>query len=439
MNDQTRPARSAEPAAARNAARGLTVAPGDPIPVVRLTSPVRQPLVFRKRIAEVDPKSRAGDLVAVYAPAGNDVNAAERLLGYGYYNPKATVALRMIRFATELPDQAWWERLVDRALALRYETLKIQNESDACRLIHAEADGFPGLVVDRYGDVLSAETFSLAMHQRSSAVLELLARRCGTKKAVVRTSPHALAQEGFEAPLWRSPGTPATVEIREFGTRFRIRLDESGHKTGFFCDQRENRKRLAGFCAGQSVLDLCCYSGGFSVQAKQLGAATEVTGVDLDEEALAVARENANLNQQRIRWVQADVFPWMRDAIRGGRQFDVVVLDPPKLIRNREELEEGTRKHLDLNRLAMQLVRPGGLLLSCTCAGLLTQTEFMRLLQTAAWQAGSTVDASGVSSGPGRKVRIFATSGAAGDHPIGADSPESAYLQAVWMRVDPAE
>lgn len=411
---------------------------GEPIPTVRLTSPVRQPLVFRKRIAEVDSKARAGDLVAVYAP-GPDDGANERLLGYGYYNPKATVALRMIRFSAELPDEGWWERLVERAVGLRHETLRVQEESSACRLVHAEADGFPGLVVDRYGDVLSAETFSLAMHQRCPAILELLARRCGTQHWVIRTSPHALAQEGFEAPLVASPGAPQVVEVREFGTRFRIRLDEAGHKTGFFCDQRENRRKLAAHCAGKSVLDLCCYSGGFSVQAKKLGAAAEVTGIDLDEDALAVARENANLNQLKIRWVQADVFPWMRDAIRGGRQFDVVVLDPPKLIRNREELEEGTRKHLDLNRLALQLVRPGGLLLSCTCAGLLTQVEFMRVLQTAAWQAGSTVDATGSWSGGGRKARIFAITGAAGDHPVGADSPESAYLQAAWIRVDPAD
>src|SRR5690606_29946886 len=150
----------------------------------------------------------------------------------------------------------------------------------------------------------------------------------------------------------------------------------------------DNRRMLASLCRGKSVLDLCCYTGGFAVQAKKLGQAEEVIGVDLDEAPLRLARENAALNQVRVRFVQSDVFPFMRDMLRAGRQFDVVVLDPPKLIRSRAEIDEGTRKHFDLNRLAMQLVRPGGLLLSCTCAGLLPQDEFLKLIYSAARQAG---------------------------------------------------
>lgn len=421
--------------------RGLSIDPGQPIAAVWLNSPVRQPLVFSKRIARIDPGVTAGELVAVYAPRhrpDDEPGADEtpRLLGYGIYNPKATIGLRMVRFSEELPDRAFWDRLLDSAVALRHETLAVEQETNAYRLIHAEADGFPGLVVDRYGDVLSAEAFSLGMYQRSAEILGLLEQRCGTRYRTVRTSPMALAQEGFETAPWRSEGCPATVEVREFGTRFRVRLDEETHKTGFFCDQRENRRKLATFCAGKSVLDLCCYSGGFAVQAKRLGGAADVTGVDLDEHPLAAARENANLNQARIRFVQADVFPYMRDMIRTGRQFDVVVLDPPKLIRNRDELEEGTRKHLDLNRLAMQLVRPGGILLSCTCAGLLPPAEFEKLVSSAARWASSADNPNPNSLLSGRKVRIIGTSGAAPDHPVAADCMETRYLHAVWMRVD---
>ena len=220
---------------------------------------------------------------------------------------------------------------------------------------------------------------------------------------------------------------------------FRV-LFEGGHKTGFFCDQRENRRRLAGYCAGKSVLDLCCYTGGFALQAKKLGNAAEVTGVDLDEEPIRLARENAGLNQARINFVVSDVFAYMRDMLRNNRQYDVVVLDPPKLIRSRDEFDEGRRKHFDLNRLAMQLVRPGGLLLSCTCSGLLDEAEFLKLLARAPparpdGSGGRESTATGRPRHEARSLQILEKTGAAADHPVASNCPEGEYLRAVWMRV----
>ena len=251
----------------------------------------------------------------------------------------------------------------------------------------------------------------------------------------MRPGPATVAQEAFEGRVLQSEQAPSTVTIQEYGTRFRV-LFEGGHKTGFFCDQRENRRRLAGYCAGKSVLDLCCYTGGFALQAKKLGNAAEVTGVDLDEEPIRLARENAGLNQVRVNFVTADVFAYMRDMIRNGRQYDVVVLDPPKLIRSRDEFDEGRRKHFDLNRLAIQLVRPGGLLLTCTCSGLLDEAEFLKLLRGAARQAGPVGDApDGGLQREGRTFQILEKTGAAADHPVAANCPEGEYLRAVWMRV----
>jgi 23S rRNA (cytosine1962-C5)-methyltransferase len=224
--------------------------------------------------------------------------------------------------------------------------------------------------------------------------------------------------------------------ITEHGTRFRVHF-EGGHKTGFFCDQRDNRKKLSEFCEGKSVLDLCCYTGGFAVQAKTLGKAEEVIGVDLDEDPLKAARENANLNQARARFVQADAFSYMREMIRNGRQFDVVVLDPPKLIRTRLEIEEGTRKHFAMNRLAMRLVKPGGLLLSCSCAGLLPEPEFLQLLIAASRSTGEDLESSSqrpASSKP-RTLQIIAKTGAAPDHPVISNCLETEYLKAIWMIV----
>jgi 23S rRNA (cytosine1962-C5)-methyltransferase len=227
------------------------------------------------------------------------------------------------------------------------------------------------------------------------------------------------------------------VTIQEFGTRFRVDF-AAGHKTGFFCDQRDNRRMLASFCKDKAVLDLCCYTGGFAVQAKKLGGAGEVIGVDLDEQPLALARENANLNQVRVKFVQADAFAYMRDMLANQRRFDVVVLDPPKLIRSRAELEEGTKKHFDLNRLAMRLVAPGGVMLTCTCAGLLSSEEFLRMIYASARQAGEEVSpatADRYARHAPRHVQILAKTGAAADHPVAANCPETEYLQAVWMRV----
>jgi 23S rRNA (cytosine1962-C5)-methyltransferase len=180
------------------------------------------------------------------------------------------------------------------------------------------------------------------------------------------------------------------------------------------------------------VLDLCCYTGGFALQAKCLGQAAEVIGVDLDEDPLRLARENARQNKAEVRFVQADIFPYMRDMIRQNRKFDVVVLDPPKLINSRAEIETGTRTHFDMNRLAMQLVRSGGLLLSCSCAGLLSEEEFTRLLFAAARQAGDPIDGESHRRGP-RPARLLFRSGAAPDHPVASNCPEGEYLKAAWL------
>jgi 23S rRNA (cytosine1962-C5)-methyltransferase len=359
----------------------------------------------------------------------------EEVLGYGLYNPRSELAVRMLRWGQMPPDEAFWQTRLEQAVGLRRELLRLDEVTDAYRLVHAEGDGLSGLVVDRLGPVLSAEVFSVGMFQRAEELLRRLAGLCDTKHWLIRCGPHVLVQEGFSAEPLTSPGLPERVTVTEYGTRFRVQFS-GGHKTGFFCDQRENRRHLATFCAGRTVLDLCCYSGGFAVQAKRLGQAAEVTGVDLDEEPLRLARENANLNDVRVNFVQADAFAYMRDMLRNGRQYDVVVLDPPKLITSRAEIEEGTRKHFDLNRLAMQLIKPGGLLLTCSCAGLLPEAEFLKLLFSAARHAGQrSATREPRPRSPGRFAQVLAQTGAAGDHPVAGNCPQTAYLKAVWLRM----
>ncbi|MBL8817625.1 MAG: class I SAM-dependent rRNA methyltransferase [Planctomyces sp.] len=401
--------------------------PRSAIPTVELKSFTLHPLLYKKRLGKVE-RAKPGDLVAVYQGQG-------QLFGYGIYNPRSEIGVRMLWHGDALPTDESWNAKLKSAVSLRHDLLRVPAQSNSYRLIHAESDGLPGLVVDRFGDVLSAEAFSLGMYQRSVALLERLMPLTGTSHWMVRTSPQFLSQEGCDPPELKSPECPSQVVIQESGVRFRVRFDGS-HKTGFFCDQRENRRKLAEFCEGRSVLDLCCYTGGFSVFAKSIGKAEDVTGIDLDEEPLKVARENANLNQARVKFVQADAFSYMREMIRNGRQFDVVVLDPPKLIRTRMEIDEGTKKHFALNRLAMRLVKPGGLLLSCSCAGLLSETEFMDLLIAASRQSGDELEPE-TPTRPARygsrSMQIIARTGAAADHPVISSCPETEYLKAVWM------
>ena len=422
-----RPGRHEHSTASLEQVQHLAPDPAAPIPAVTLKSRISQTAVFRKQIDSVD-GAKPGDLVAVYS-RGN------QLLGYGLYNSRSEMALRMLWRTPELPTDAAWDEKLQPAVQLRTEVLKLDDCTDTYRVIHAEADGMPGLMVDRFGDVLSAEAFSLGMYTRAAAIMERLAARLGTQHSIVQTSPMFLSQEGFDPPTTMSPGCPSEVIVQEFGTRFKVKF-AGGHKTGFFCDQRENRQKLAAFCKGKSVLDLCCYTGGFAIQAMKLGGAREVVGVDLDENPLTVAKENANLNQVRAKFVQSDAFNYMRDLIHANRQFDVVILDPPKLIRSRAEIEEGTKKHFDLNRLAMRLVKPGGIMLSCTCAGLLPDREFVDLLCAAARQSGREITPAQNGKGArhaARHMQFLARTGAASCHPVGSNCLETEYLKAAWL------
>lgn len=387
-----------------------------PLPQVEVRSAggLWHPIIYRKQLGRYSREAGPGDLVEL-------VSANGETQGFGLFNPEAEMAVRVLRAGTNAPDDKWWDERLSQAVSLRREFLRLDEVTEAYRLIHAEADGLPGLIVDRFGDVLVAECFSLGMYQRAEATVARLEKLAGTKHGVLRAAPMSQEQEGFTAEPYGSAEVPAKVIIQEHGTKFRVNF-AGGHKTGFYCDQRDNRKQLAEFCRGKSVLDLCCYTGGFSMQAKRLGNAAEVTGVELDEDTVALARENANLNQLKIQFVQAEVFGYMRDMLRNQRQYDVVVLDPPKLIRGRQESEEGRHKYFDLNRLAMQLVKPGGLLLTCSCSGLLDMAEFTRI----------------VCAAPevGRRGQILSKGGAAPDHPISTTCPETEYLKSIWVRMD---
>ncbi|HTM71287.1 MAG TPA: class I SAM-dependent rRNA methyltransferase, partial [Luteimonas sp.] len=237
---------------------------------------------------------------------------------------------------------------------------------------------------------------------------------------------HVQKQESFDFKPWNSIGSEpaAPAIITEHGIRFRA--DPAGaHKTGFFADQRDNRQWLSQHVAGRSLLDLCCNTGGFGVYAAVRGA-REVVGIDIDEDVLEIARGNAKLNAAaggvKPRFVQADIFPWLRDAAARGEQYDVVVLDPAKMTRDRDQVIPALKKYLDMNKLALGVVAPGGLFATFSCTGLVSEEEFLGMLRRAAFYSGRT-------------IQVLKVAGAGPDHPFLASVPESRYLKAVFCRV----
>ncbi len=386
------------------------------LPGIAVRSPGRHPLIYRKMVlGPAGGRAESGDMVRV-------VDRDGRPLGYGLWNARSQIAVRLIApGATEPPGAEFWRAKLAEAAGLRARLPGLADVSDACRLVHAEGDGLSGLIVDQYGEVLSAEAFSLGIYQRSSTLLGLLAELVGAKHWRIAVDARIAEAEAFPGDPLATPSLPAAVTIRENGVRYRVRF-EGAHKTGFFCDQRDNRRDLAAYCEGRSVLDLCCYTGGFGVAALARGGASDATCVDLDEAALAVARENANLNEVRPTLVQADAFGYLRQMVSNGRRFGVVVLDPPKLIPTRDDWDEGRAKYFDLNTLAIGRVEPGGILLTCSCSGLLPPAEFVEILQAAARRAG-------------RRARLLGLTGAGPDHPVALDAPEGAYLKAAWLMV----
>jgi 23S rRNA (cytosine1962-C5)-methyltransferase len=385
------------------------------LPAVRLKIARRSshPWIFQKMVEKPSARLPPGSVVDILDRDGQWV-------GRGFYNGHSRIALRVLTAdANEAIDDAFFVRRIAHAVALRREWLDLDAASDAYRVVHSEGDGLSGLVVDRFGSLLVLEFFAAGMYRFRAAIESALASHFPDSRFYWFAEEHVQKQESFDC---RAPEPPSPGVITEQGVRFRVAAG-SKHKTGFFLDQRDNRRRLASFCKGKRVLDLCCNSGGFAVYAKVLGDADEVVGVDLDEQALALARQNAGLNQTRIRFVQADLFAWLRDIIGTRQRFDVVVLDPAKQTRDREEVGYALKRYLDMNRLALQAVSPGGIFLTCSCTGLVSEAEFLDTIRRAAWQAG-------------RCVQVLHVGGAGGDHPFLSHVPEGRYLKAVFCRVD---
>ena len=368
------------------------------------------PWVYRNDLEGL-PEIPAGDLVAVTDPQG-------RFLGQAFYSAASRIALRMVTAGDEPVDRDFWEGRLKRALDYRR---RVVADTDACRLIYGEADGFPGLVVDSYGGHLAIQTLHPGMERRLPEILDLLGAHLSPPSVTLRHDAEVRLQEGLPLVVETVLGElPPRVEVREGLVRLWVDV-RGGQKTGLFLDQRENRLAAAAFSRGE-VLDAFAYQGAFAMHLAP--GANRVTLVESSGAALAVAQENASLNgYENLDLVKANVFTFLKEAVAEGRRFDCISLDPPAFAKSRRDRDAAYKGYKEINRRAFQLLNPGGVLVTCSCSYNLSEPEFLAIVREAAADAH-------------RQARLVERRGAAKDHPALLSLPESLYLKCLILEVE---
>lgn len=360
-------------------------------------------------------------------PPGTLVEVISRegtFIGRGIYNYKSNIGIRLLtENISEQLDREFFFKKLEQARILREEILGIQKTSNSYRLVHGEADGLSGLIIDKFADVFVVEPYSAGYLGTMEWIVSSLQSLYPGSRIVVHPDERIAAKEGADfLRVARIYSGTDYVEIKENFLAMKVNL-KTGHKTGFFLDQRENRLTLSQYCRDKEVLDCFCYTGGFAISAMLAGAKSAI-GIDLDEKALETAQENARLNSVKVTFQHVNVFDHLRMMISKGIQADVVVLDPAKLAGCTEEIRRAHRTYGDINRLGMQVIRPGGILLTCSCSGLVSERDFLSILTRSAAEAGVV-------------LQFFKIAGASSDHPFSSIFPEGRYLKAVFARVFP--
>ena len=368
----------------------------------------RHPWVFSGAVARLEGEPQPGSTVAVRSATGE-------ILAQAAYSPESQIRARVWSWAEDAVDDAFIAARV-RAAALRRAELELAGASDSIRLVHAEADGLPGIVADRYGSVVVLQLLSAGAERWRAAIVGALAGLPGVTGVWERSEGDARGLEGLPEHVGLAHGAvPDAVDVVEHGVRYRIALAD-GQKTGFYLDQRDNRALVRTLASGADVLDCFCYTGGFALNAAAAGA-NRVLAVDSSAPAIAAARSNATLNgATTIEWQEADVFQLLRRLRDQGRQFDVIVLDPPKFAPTAAHAERAARAYKDINLLGFKLLKPGGRLMTYSCSGGVNADLFQKIV------AGAALDA-------GADARIERWLHAAPDHPVALAVPESEYLK----------
>ena len=378
----------------------------------------RHPWIFSGAVAQVKGDPAPGATVEVRSAAGD-------FLGWAAYSPQSNIRARVWSWRRE--DEVNPDLLRARlkgALALRH-ALVSPAETSALRLVHAESDGLPGLVVDRYNDVLVLQCLTAGAEYWRDTFVSLLHELTGAERIYERSDMDVRRLEGLpeRAGALLGPSPDAPLLVQENGLNFWVDI-AGGHKTGFYLDQRRNRQRVRELCAGRGLLNCFAYSGGFSVYALA-GGASDVLSVDSSGDALALGKRNLEANalpQERAQWLEEDVFHTLRGLRDRGRSFDAVILDPPKFAPTAAQAERAARGYKDINLLALKLLRPAGLLFTFSCSGGVSAELFQKIVAGAALDAG--VDA-----------RIVERLEQSPDHPVALNFPEGAYLKGLVVEV----
>lgn len=377
----------------------------------------RHPWIFSGAVAKVEGNPQPGETIEVYSANGD-------WLARGAFSPHSQILVRVWTFdPDEKVDPEFFNRRLSQAISLR-QSLLTENSRPAVRLVNAESDGLPGLVVDRYADFLVCQFLSTGTEVWKATLVSELRKILTPIGIYERSDVEVRRKEGL-APVAGSlagENPPPLIEIQEDGLDYFINVS-GGHKTGFYLDQRENRRQLREFSPGADVLNCFAYSGGFSLNALR-GHALHVTNVDTSADVLDLARKNHALNQfsaDQADFIVADVFKLLRQYRDTQREFDLVVLDPPKFAESTRQLEQASRGYKDINLLAFKLLKPGGILFTFSCSGLMVPDLFQKIVADAALDAG-------------REAQIIRHLFQAADHPTGLNFPEGSYLKGLVCR-----
>lgn len=370
------------------------------------------PWVFSKAVKQVKGTPNAGDTVDVLAADGS-------WLGRGAYSPDSQIRVRIWTFdQAEMIDSAFFQRRLAQAWQLRQQLFDL-NHTNGIRVVAAESDGLPGVTIDLYADILVCQFLSAGAERQRKLLVAALIQQFPGYSIYERSDVDVRKKEGLQPVTgWlHLPRDSGEVTILENGMRILVDVI-NGHKTGFYLDQRDSRAAASRYAKGKTVLNCFSYTGTFAVAALKGGAA-HVTNADLSELALETARKNAEANQldlSQLDFNKADVFKLLRSFKDQGRQFDMVILDPPKFAENKSQLMAACRGYKDINRVAMQIVKPGGLLLTFSCSGLMEESLFQKVVADAALDAG-------------RDCLFIERLSQATDHPIASFYPEGHYLK----------
>jgi 23S rRNA (cytosine1962-C5)-methyltransferase len=381
-------------------------------------------------------RSEIGDLKGAWS-AGGAVDVADsrgRYLGRGFYNPRPSLACRVLTRIDEPVDAAFFLGRLEAALAYRRSLFSLSPPGieqgvglpDAYRLCWSEADGLPGLVVDRYGPVSVVQCLTLGMTLSLTWIAEALEGLFPGGALYRLDDPTAARLEGFEPVRgWHGAAAPGEAMVAEGDCRFLV-TPGAGQKTGLYLDQRENRILIAGFAAGRRILDAFSYAGGFACHALKAGAAAALL-LDSSAEALGLARRNLELNgvAERAELTEGNAFDLLRDLDSRGERFGLVILDPPPFTRRKESLEAAARGYKEINLRALRLLEPGGILATFSCSHHVTPARFEEICRDA---AGDSAVA----------VRLISTLGQSRDHPVLLTVPETRYLTGLLLQALPA-